>query len=252
MRSTVRDSAMTTALALLATLLAVGCAPDDAASAQGAASAPAPVETAIPASAERPQAAPDKPFTIVMLGDSITAGYGLPQEDALPAKLEAALHADGYAIDIVNAGVSGDTTAGGRARLDWALGDHPDAVLIALGGNDMLRALDPDAMRANLAAMIEAARAQNVLVMLAGMRAAENLGGNYAARFDAVFPDLAKAYGVPLYPFLLDGVATDPALNQDDGIHPNAKGVGVIIARLAPFVEKTVGAAAPRETGAAQ
>lgn len=176
------------------------------------------------------------PFRLVMLGDSITAGYGLTRGEALPVKLEEALKAQGRHIEIVNAGVAGDTTAAGRARFDWALADGADGVLIALGGNDVLRAIAPSVARANLEAMLARASQLGVPAALAGMRAPDNLGPDYQAELEAAYRELSRAYGAPLYPFLLDGVAGDPSLNQADGIHPNAAGVAVIVARLAPFI----------------
>jgi acyl-CoA thioesterase-1 len=175
---------------------------------------------------------------IVAFGDSLTAGFGLPPGDAFPVKLAERLKADGYAVAIDNAGVSGDTTAGGLARLDWALGSHPDIVLLELGANDALRGLDPKRARDNLDAMLGKLAAAKIKVLLIGMRAPNNWGTDYARDFDAIYPDLARKYGVPLYPFYLDGVALDPALNQADMLHPNAAGVAVIVGRIAPAVER--------------
>lgn len=168
-----------------------------------------------------------------MLGDSLTAGFGLSRSEALPAKLEERLRADGYAVRVVNAGVAGDTTAAGLARFDWATGDGADAVLIALGGNDLLRGLEPDISRQNLDAMIQKADARGLPVMLAGMRAPRNWGEAHRTAFDRIYADLAAAYGVALHPFLLDGVAGVPTLNQVDGIHPNTDGVAIIARALA-------------------
>lgn len=176
------------------------------------------------------------PVRIVAFGDSITAGYGLQPEDALPAKLETALKAKGYAVAMTNAGVSGDTTAGGLARLDWTLSEKPDLLILALGGNDGLRGLDPAKTRDNVDAMLAKLKAQNVPTILVGMLAPRNLGPDYARVFDPLYAELAQKYGVPLYPFLLEGVAVDRALNQPDGIHPNPKGVDVIVARMLPLV----------------
>lgn len=175
-------------------------------------------------------------FTVVMVGDSLTAGFGLAAADALPVRLEAALRAEGRNVAIVNAGVSGDTTKDALGRFDWAISDKPNAVLIALGGNDLLRGVAPAETEKNLRAMIEAAKEKGVKVALAGMKAPGNYGAEYRAAFNAIYPRLAAAYEIPLYPFLLDGVATDAALNQKDGIHPNPKGVATIVSRLAPFV----------------
>lgn len=181
-----------------------------------------------------------EPLRLVALGDSLTAGYGLPEADAFPTKLQAALKAKGYDVEIVNAGVSGDTAADGLARLDWSVPDGTDGVILELGANDMLRALDPSRTRADLDAMLTRLGARKIPVLVAGMLAARNLGPDYVARFDALFPDLAKAHGALFYPFFLDGVATDPALNQADGLHPNARGVDVIVARILPSVEALI------------
>ena len=176
---------------------------------------------------------------IVMLGDSITAGYGLPPGDALPVRLQQALADRGVAATVENAGVSGDTTAGGLSRLDWAVQGVPDLVIVALGANDGLRGIDPAETRRNLAAIVQRLKQRNIPVLIAGMYAPRNLGSDFTAAYDRVFPEVAAAENVPLYPFLLDGVATDPALNQDDGIHPNAEGARRIAARLADAVINT-------------
>jgi acyl-CoA thioesterase-1 len=166
---------------------------------------------------------------LMMLGDSITAGYGLARGQALPARLEAALRAKGRAVRVIDAGVSGDTTAGGRARLDWALAENPHAVIVALGGNDGLRALEPRSSRANLAAILDALAAKRLPTMLTGMLAPPNLGAEYGREFASSFSDLARERpGVVFYPFLLDGVAGVARLNQGDGIHPNAEGARVV------------------------
>ena len=173
---------------------------------------------------------------VVMLGDSLTAGYGLAAGDALPRQLQAALHARGVAVRIQNAGVSGDTTAGGRARLDWVLADRPGYAIVALGGNDALRAFDPAETWANLDSILAELKARGIKALLAGMLAPPNLGLEYGRAFDRLYPALAAQHGVMLYPFLLDGVAAEPALNQADGMHPNAAGVAIIAERLAPYV----------------
>ena len=173
---------------------------------------------------------------ILMLGDSITAGYGLPSTQALPNQLEKALNNDN--IKIINAGVSGDTTAGGLSRLDWLLADQPQAVIVALGGNDTLRGIKPEASQNNLAEILKKLQEKNIPALLAGMQAPRNLGTEYTDRFDAIFPALAQKFNVLLYPFLLEGVATIPALNQADGIHPNAAGVQRIVAGLLPLTRK--------------
>ena len=173
---------------------------------------------------------------ILMLGDSLTAGYGLAAGDALPVRLEAALRARGLDVRVIDAGVSGDTTAGGLARLEWALADRPHAVIVALGANDALRAIDPAASRSNLDRLLRALAERRLPVLLAGMLAPRNLGPDYGAKFDAIYPEVAERYGALLYPFLLDGVATVAALNQADGLHPNAAGVEVIVERILPSV----------------
>ena len=173
---------------------------------------------------------------VLMLGDSLTAGYGLASRDALPARLEAALRARGLDAHVIDAGVSGDTTAGGLARLDWALADRPHAVIVALGANDALRAIDPAVARSNLDRLLAALSERSLPVLLAGMLAPRNLGPEYGARFDAIYPELAERHGALLYPFLLDGVATVAALNQADGLHPNEAGVEVIVERMLPSV----------------
>ena len=179
---------------------------------------------------------------LMMLGDSITAGYGLARGEALPARLEAALRGKGRAVRVIDAGVSGDTTAGGRARLDWALAENPHAVIVALGGNDGLRALEPRASRANLAAILDALAAKNLPTMLTGMLAPPNLGAEYGREFAASFSDLARERpGVVFYPFLLEGVAGDLSLNQPDGIHPNVAGVEELVRRMLPYVDSLLG-----------
>ena len=173
---------------------------------------------------------------ILMLGDSLTAGYGLASGDALPARLEAALRERGLDVRVIDAGVSGDTTAGGLARLEWALADRPHAVIVALGANDALRAIDPAVSHSNLDRLVGTLTERRLPVLLAGMLAPRNLGSDYGARFDAIYPRVADRYGTLLYPFLLDGVATVAALNQADGLHPNAAGVEVIVERILPGV----------------
>jgi acyl-CoA thioesterase-1 len=177
------------------------------------------------------------PIRVVALGDSLTAGYGVSAQDALPAKLQKALAARGLDVAIENAGVSGDTAAGGLARLDWSVPDGTQAVLLALGANDMLRGSDPAQMKAALDAILTRLRERGIKVMLIGMLAAPNLGPEYRREYDAVFADLARKHGVPLVPFLLQDVAGVQALNQADGLHPNPKGVDVMVSRLAGPVE---------------
>lgn len=180
------------------------------------------------------------PLKLVALGDSLVAGFGLPGEAAFPAKLEAALRAKGIAVSIENAGVSGDTASGGLARLDWSVPDGTDGVILELGANDALRGIDPQVTREALTAIIQRLKVRNIPILLAGMRAPRNLGADYARKFDAIYPDLAKTYGVPLYPFFLDGVATQAALNQADGVHPTAAGVERIVAAMLPTVEQFI------------
>ena len=180
---------------------------------------------------------------VVAIGDSLTAGFGLAPADALPAVLERRLRAGGLEVRVVNAGVSGDTTAGGRARLDWALPSRVDLVILALGANDMLRGIAPATARGNLDAMLARLAERGIPVLLAGMRAPLNLGTDYARAFDAIYPELAARYGVPLYPFLLEGVAFRAELNLDDGLHPNAAGVARIVDGLAPMVRAALRAA---------
>jgi acyl-CoA thioesterase-1 len=179
---------------------------------------------------------------IVVVGDSLSAGYGLPPGQSFPAQLQGALDARGVKGEIVNAGVSGDTTAGGLARLDWVLKDKPDAVILELGANDGLRALDPAQTYANLDRIMSRLEAAKIPVLLAGMKAPANLGREYGAEFEAMYPRLAERHHAELYPFFLDGAAADPALNQADGIHPNAQGVGVIVGKMLPYVLRLIGA----------
>jgi acyl-CoA thioesterase I len=178
---------------------------------------------------------------ILALGDSLTAGFGLPADEAFPARLQARLQKDGYAVQVANGGVSGDTSAGGLARLDWALADKPEIVLIEFGANDMLRGIDPKVTYANLDRIMARIAQSGAKMLLFGMKAASNWGREYQASFDAIFPALAEKYQVPLYPFFLDGVAMDAALNQPDGLHPNPRGVAIIVERVSPYVERLIG-----------
>jgi acyl-CoA thioesterase-1 len=198
-----------------------------------------------------PVVAADKPLTIVALGDSLTAGYGLANQDAFPAKLQQALAAKGIAATVSNAGVSGDTMSGGLARLDWSVPPETDAVILELGANDALRGLDPAVTRRALDAILAALARRNIPVLLCGMLAPRNLGADYARAFDPIFPELAKSYGTALYPFFLDGVAADAKLNQRDGLHPTAAGVDVIVAKILPKVEELI-ARARAKTGTRQ
>lgn len=178
---------------------------------------------------------------ILALGDSLTAGYGVAADAAFPVQLERALRADGYDVSVINAGVSGDTSAGGRARLDWALGDKPQVAIVELGANDGLRGLDPAVTEQNLDAILARLRAEKVRVLLTGMLAPPNYGPDYAKSFAAIYPRLAERHKVTLYPFFLDGVARDPKLNQGDGLHPTRDGVAEIVRRILPSVKAVVG-----------
>lgn len=182
----------------------------------------------------------DSAIRLLVLGDSLTAGYGLAEEEAFPVQLEKALQQAGHKVIVINAGVSGDTTAGGLARLEWALADAPQLVVVELGGNDALRGLPPAETFANLDAILERLSAAGVQIILAGMQAPRNLGEHYTTAFDQIYPRLAKKYNVTFYPFFLDGVAFEPALNQSDGIHPNALGVGIIVDRMMPVLERVL------------
>jgi len=175
---------------------------------------------------------------VVVLGDSLVAGYGLPFDQAFPARLEVALHRAGRDVSVINAGVSGDTSSGGLARLDWLLADHPILVIVELGANDALRGLDPELTRANLDAILVRLESAGVRVLLAGMKAPRNLGAEYVTAFDRIYPELAARHKIPLYPFFLKGVAGDPKLNLEDGIHPNAAGVERIVEGMLPMVLK--------------
>ncbi len=179
---------------------------------------------------------------ILMLGDSLTAGYGLPSTQSLPVQLQAALNKAGYAVEVINGGVSGDTSAGGLARVDWLLADKPDRVILALGANDGLRGVDPRAAYDNLDRILLKLDGAKIPVLLAGMLAPPNLGPEYGREFAAIYPRLAAKHHCSLYPFLLDGVAADPQLNQADGLHPNAQGVAVMVGRLLPYVERLLAA----------
>lgn len=183
---------------------------------------------------------------ILALGDSLTAGLGVDPADAFPAKLEAALKARGHDIVITNAGVSGDTSTAGAERLDWALGDPVDAVIVELGANDALRGIDPEQTEKALDRILVELKARKLPVLFAGMLAPRNLGPDYGRKFDALFPRLARKHGVLFYPFFLDGVAAEPALNQPDGLHPNSKGVDMIVSRILPITEDLLKQAASK------
>jgi acyl-CoA thioesterase-1 len=177
------------------------------------------------------------PLRLMVIGDSLAAGFGLPASQAFPAQLEAALRRNGHAVMVLNAGVSGDTSAGGKARIAWALADKPDAVILELGGNDALRGIDPQELHANLSAILTTLKARGIPTFLSGMVAPPNLGAAYGQEFRDVYGRLAREFGVPLQPFFLEGVAMQPALNQADGIHPNAAGVAVLVDNIVPLIE---------------
>ena len=178
--------------------------------------------------------------TILALGDSLTAGYGLAAGKAFPDKLQEAMRANGHDVTIINAGVSGDTAAQGAARLDWTLSDDVKAVIIELGANDALRGLEPRQTEASLRQILDALKKKNLPALILGMRAPPNLGADYQAKFDGMYARLAAEYDVELYPFFLEGVAADTDRNQADGIHPNEKGLAIIVPRIVPYVERLV------------
>jgi acyl-CoA thioesterase-1 len=180
------------------------------------------------------------PLKIVAFGDSLTAGYGLPAQDTFPARLQAALKAKGHNVEIENAGVSGDTASGGLSRLDWSIPDGTDAVIVELGANDMLRGVEPKVTRQALDEILARLKGRNIAVLLCGMRAAPNMGADYARDFEAIFADLANKYDVVFYPFFLDGVATQAKLALRDGMHPNAAGVEAIVEGILPKAEELV------------
>ena len=181
------------------------------------------------------------PVKILALGTSITQGYGLPPGTDFTVQLQAALKRDGIDAVVTNAGVSGDTSAGGLARLDWSLADHPNAVILELGGNDMLRGIAPAETEKNLRAILARLGSAHLPLLLTGMHAQRNLGADYVKQFDGIYPRLAKEAGVLFYPFFLEGVALNPKLNQADGMHPNPAGVKIVVARILPLVKKLVG-----------
>jgi acyl-CoA thioesterase I len=195
-------------------------------------------------SAQAPANAGTRPIKMVVLGDSLSAGLGLQASAAFPERLQKALKDKGIDVDITNAGVSGDTSSGGRDRLDWSVPEGTDAVILELGANDALRGIDPKLTRVALSDILTRLNARKIAVLLCGMVAPPNYGSDYSARFNAIYPDLAKAFGVPLYPFFLDGVAADARLNQADGMHPTPEGVDVIVKNILPSVEALVGAIA--------
>lgn len=182
--------------------------------------------------------------TLLLYGDSLMAGLGLDASDGFAAQLQAALDDRGIAVTVVNASVSGDTTADGLDRLDWTLADRPDAVILELGANDMLQGLPADTVSNNLGLILDRLKAEGVPVLLAGMKANPSLGASYVTAFDSTFPSLSAQHGAALFPFFLDGVAQDAALNQEDAIHPNAAGVRIIVANILPYVERLLDGAA--------
>jgi acyl-CoA thioesterase-1 len=182
-----------------------------------------------------------QPVKMVVLGDSLSAGLGLPGPAAFPERLQNALKNKGIEVDMINAGVSGDTSSGGRDRLDWSVPAGTEAVIVELGANDALRGTDPAVTRAALSDIVSRLKARKIAVMLCGMLAPPNYGQDYATQFNTIYPDLAKKFDVPLYPFFLNGVAADPKLNQADGIHPTAEGVDIIVGNMLPTVQAFIG-----------
>ena len=182
-----------------------------------------------------------KPIKMVVLGDSLSAGLGLSASSAFPARLQKSLAANGIVVEMINAGVSGDTSSGGRDRLDWSVPEGTEAVIVELGANDALRGTDPKVTRAALTDILTRLKSRKIAVLLCGMLAPPNYGSDYSARFNAIYPDLAKSFGVPLYPFFLEGVAADARLNQADGLHPTAEGVDIIVKNILPTVEAFLG-----------
>lgn len=182
-----------------------------------------------------------KPVKMVVLGDSLSAGFGLSAPAAFPARLQKALQSKGIAVDMINAGVSGDTASGGRDRLDWSVPEGTQAVIVELGANDALRGVDPKVTRSALTDILTRLKARGIAVLLCGMYAPPNYGADYSASFNAIYPDIAKQFGVPLYPFFLEGVATEATLNQPDGLHPTAEGIDVIVKNILPTVEAFLG-----------
>lgn len=191
--------------------------------------------------AQSPAASTAKPVKMVVLGDSLSAGLGLSAPAAFPARLQKSLEAKGIKVDMINAGVSGDTTSGGRDRLDWSVPEGTDAVILELGANDALRGTSPDVTRAALTDILTRLKARKIAVLLCGMLAPPNYGAEFAGRFNAIYPELAKSFDVPLYPFFLEGVAAEAKLNQPDGLHPTAEGVDVIVKNILPSVEAFLG-----------
>ncbi len=197
---------------------------------------------AAPALAQTPAGQGGKPIRMVVLGDSLSAGLGLPGSAAFPARLQKALNSNGIDVDMINAGVSGDTSSGGRDRLDWSVPEGTEVVIVELGANDAMRGIDPKITREALSEILTRLKARKIAVLLCGMLAPPNYGSEFAARFNSIYPELSKSFAVPLYPFFLEGVAADARLNQPDGLHPTAEGVDVIVKNILPTVQALLGA----------
>ena len=202
--------------------------------------------TAWPAFSQPAPGGEANPIKIVVLGDSLSAGLGLPGPAAFPTRLQKALNDKGLDVEISNAGVSGDTASGGRDRLDWSVPEGTEGVIVELGANDALRGIDPKITRDALSDIVSRLKARGIAVMLCGMLAPPNYGADFAARFNTTYPDIAKSSGVPLYPFFLDGVAADARLNQADGMHPTAEGIDIIVKNILPTVEAFLGSISRR------
>jgi acyl-CoA thioesterase I len=194
-----------------------------------------------PVFAQTPATGATKPIKVVVLGDSLSAGLGLSASSAFPARLQKSLKLKGIEVGMINAGVSGDTSSGGRDRLDWSVPEGTEAVILELGANDALRGTDPKITRSALTDILTRLKARKIAVLLCGMLAPPNYGSDCSARFNAIYPDLAKSFGVPLYPFFLEGVAADARLNQPDGLHPTAEGIDIIVKNILPTVEAFLG-----------
>ncbi|WP_271202332.1 arylesterase [Methylopila turkensis] len=195
-----------------------------------------------------PAAAQSRPIRLVALGDSLTAGYGLGPREGFAPRLETALRARSHDVRVANAGVSGDTAEAGAQRVDWSVPDGTDGVIVELGANDMLRGLDPARTRAALTRILDRLKQRNIPAMLAGMRASPNLGADYVRRFDSIYPDLARERGLVLYPFFLEGVVGDRTLNLQDGIHPTARGIDIVVEKITPSVERFLAEIAARRS----
>ncbi len=226
----------TTLSILVLFLLAAGCSPGDRASLPVKAAAPAPPPAPAPAAATPEDTEP----LVVFLGDSLTAGYGLGGEQAYPALVEKRLEEEGIPVEVLNAGVSGDTTAGGLARLDWLLSQKPDVVVVGLGGNDGLRGLPLEQAEHNLREIVRRSKAAGARVLLLGMQIPPNYGPEYAQGFSDMYPRIAKEMDVPLVPFLLEGVGGVAGLNQSDGIHPTAEGQEKVADLVTPYVAEVL------------